>query len=114
MKLLQGILAILLVLGFLTIPNCVFAGESESVSSNCISGNSDPEIHYDGVDPMIKGGGKSGGSSSSVSKSTKKTDIDGDDNSTDDGQDTSGWLIWVILGIIGIIIVAVALVVFRR
>jgi hypothetical protein len=105
MKLKTGVLVILLVIGLLGVPNCIFAQDYD-YSSNAVLESSIPTVtQTDGLNVQVKGssGGKSFSSSKSVSKTVKKLDGDDDDASGDDG---GSW--WIAIIIIIIILVMIA------
>lgn len=107
MKIKTGIIAIILVLGLLGVPNCIFAQSFEDSSANTVLESSIPVIaQTNGLTPAVKGssGGKS--SSSSASKTVKKLS-DGDDDDADASGDGSSWWIAIIIIVIIIGIIAV-------
>ncbi|MBZ2165126.1 hypothetical protein [Methanobacterium spitsbergense] len=102
MKLLNVTLSILLVLGFVMTPSCVFAYENSFTSSASISGFSVHSLStITNLNPMVKGSSVGGKGSTSSSKKIKDSDDD-DSNSTDDGNN---WWIWIIVVIIIILII---------
>jgi ABC-type transport system involved in multi-copper enzyme maturation permease subunit len=94
MKFLNLILSILLVLGFLIVPNSVFAIEHPSTSSATFSENSiSSENSLNSLNPMVKSSG------SKSSGSSKKIKIDDDDESEGADDGSSIWL-WIIVIIV--------------
>ena len=101
MKFLNVTLSILLVLGFVMTPSCVFAHENSFTSSASISGFSVHSLStITNLNPMVKGSSVGGKGSTSSSKKIKDSDDD-DSNSTDDVN----WWIWIIVIIIIIVII---------
>ncbi len=101
MKFLNVTLFILLVLGFVMTPSCVFAYENSFTSSSSISGFSVHSLStINNLNPMVKGSSVGGKGSTSSSKKIK--DSDDDDNNTDDGNN---WWIWIIIVIIIIVMI---------
>lgn len=117
MRFSSGILSLFLILGFLLVPNCVFAQETESRSSDYITESSIPAMIADNhLNPAIKGGGggsRGGSSSGSSSSSYKKIKLDDgdDDAATGDGD---SWWVWIIVAIIAIIIIIAILWYLKR
>jgi len=118
MGLSSGILSLFLILGLLLVPNCVFAEETESGSSDYTTESGIPAIIADNdLNPAIKGGGggSRGGSSSysgSSSSSSKKVKVDDVDDIADGEGDS--WWIWIIIAIIAIIIIIAVLWYLKR
>lgn len=101
MKVINGLLTIFLVFGFLMVPTGVFAQDNYQEGSDSISKYISPSMVLgSSLTPQVKG--SSGGKSSSSSK------IKTDDDDTADGDGSLGSYWWIILlillGVIGIIL----------
>lgn len=102
MKIINGLVVIFLISGFLMIPSSVFALDNNPQGSESLKSVSSEDV----LQVQVKGssGGSKGSSSSSSSKKIK-VDDDDDDVSGDDGG--SWWIFLIIGGIIVIAIIAI-------
>ncbi len=104
MKVINVLLTIFLVFGFLLVPTGVFAQENSQGGSDSISKYISPTMVLgSGLTPQIKG--SSGGKSSSSSSKIKTGDSD-DSTGSDDGSFGDYWWIipLILLGVIAIIL----------
>jgi hypothetical protein len=102
MKMINGLLAIFLVFGFLIVPTGVFAQENYQGGSDSISKYISPTMVLgSSLTPQVKG--SSGGKSSSSSKI--KTGDGDDDTDVSGALGDYWWVILLIIAVIGIILI---------